>query len=272
MLELDGAKLSYVALGNADPAVLFVHGLGAQWRVWAQNLPVIAARRRAIAVDLPGFGQSEHGNGAVSIRGYAELLDRFCERLGLEHVVVVGSSMGGFIAAELALTAPSRVAGLVLVDAAGMVPTRAERSRALPFLWSSVLLGARMEAVGRPIAARPGLRRAALGRLVHDPAELPADLTYWALLAAPGPSTRDALREAFSYLTHDWGERLRAIGCPAMIMWGDGDSLIPVRHAHEYARRMPGARVVRFPRTGHLPMVEQPQLFDEALLEFLDGD
>jgi pimeloyl-ACP methyl ester carboxylesterase len=271
-LDLDGARLTYATLGTAEPAVLFVHGLGAQWRVWAQNLPVIAARRRAVAIDLPGFGSSEDGRGPISIRGYAEVLDRFCDRLGLDRVVVVGNSMGGFVAAELALSAPSRVSGLVLVDAVGMVPTRLEVSRTMPFLLSSILLGTRIGAAARRIAARPGLRRVALRQAVRDPAALPADLTYWALLAAPGASTRDALRASFSYLTHDWGERLRAITCPAMIMWGDDDSLIPVRHAAEYARRVPGARVVRFPHTGHLPMVEQPELFDEALLEFLDGD
>jgi pimeloyl-ACP methyl ester carboxylesterase len=234
-------------------------------------LPAIATRRRAIAIDLPGFGDSEVGTGPVSIRGYAEVLDRFCERLGLDRVVVVGNSMGGFVAAEFALLAPDRVSGLVLVDAAGMVPTRAEASRVLPFLWSTALIGTRVAAAGRRIAARPGLRRAALRLVVHDPAALPADLTLWALLPAPGPSTRAALRAAFSYATHDWGERVRAISCPTLITWGEGDAMIPVRHADEYARRIARARIVRFPQAGHLPMIEQPGRFNQALLEFLDG-
>jgi pimeloyl-ACP methyl ester carboxylesterase len=270
-VDVDDARVAYVDLGSGEPPVLFVHGLGAQWRVWARNLPAIARRRRAIAVDLPGFGDSEAGTAPVSIRGYAELLDRFCDRLGIDRAVVVGSSMGGFIAAEFVLMAPTRVAGLVLVDAAGMVPTRAELSRALPFVWSTALVGARMATASRSVAARPRLRRAALRMVVDDAAALPADLTYWALLAPPGPSTRDGLRASFSYLTHDWGERLRGIDCPTLIVWGEGDALIPVRHAGEYARRIPGARVVRVPRAGHLPMVEQPEIFNDTLLRFLDG-
>jgi pimeloyl-ACP methyl ester carboxylesterase len=270
-VELETGRVSYVELGSGDPPVLFVHGLGAQWRVWAETLPAIARRRRCIAIDLPGFGDSEVGAAPVSISGYAEVLERFCDHLGLDRVVVVGNSMGGFVAAEFALLAPDRVSGLVLADAAGMVPTRGETSRALPFLWTSTLLGARMAAASGSVAARPRLRRAALRMIVDDAAALPADLTYWALLAPPGPSTRAALRASFSYLTHEWGERLRGISCPTLIIWGDGDSLIPVRHAGEYARRIPGARIVRIPRAGHLPMIEQPEQFNEALTEFLDG-
>jgi pimeloyl-ACP methyl ester carboxylesterase len=269
-LELDGAKLSYIDIGQGEPAVLFVHGLGAQWQVWLTALPSVADRMRAIAVDLPGFGRSEAASGAVSMRGYAELLERFCERLGLDRLIVVGNSMGGFIAAELALIAPRLVAGLVLIDAAGMVPTQFERARAIPFLHAMVLLGARVGAASRKIAARPGLRKAALNLVIHDPARLPADLTYKALLAPPGPSTRDALAASFSYLSHEWGEELRRIGCPTLIVWGEGDTLIPVRHAWEYAERIPHARVLTIPGAGHLPMIEQPERFDSALLEFLD--
>lgn len=270
-IELDGARVSYVELGSDEPAVLFVHGLGAQWRVWLENLPAVATRSRAVAVDLPGFGGSEPGQGTVSIRRYAELLDRFCERVGLGAVVVVGNSMGGFVAAELALIAPQRVKGLVLVDAAGMVPSRTELRRAIPILRGMILVGARMSAAARPIAARPRLRHAALRMIMHDPRRVAPDLTYWALLAPPGPATKAALAASFSYLTHEWGAQLREVRCPTLILWGEGDALIPVRHADEYARKIPGARVVTFPSAGHLPMVERPDLFNRVLLEFLDS-
>jgi pimeloyl-ACP methyl ester carboxylesterase len=180
--------------------------------------------------------------------------------------------MGGFIAAELALIAPGLVERLVLVDAAGMVPTRAELYRALPWLWSTVLFGDRAAKASRAIAARPRLRRAALRMVIDGGAALPADLTYWAVLRPPGASTRDGLRASLSDISREWGERLRAIYCPTLIVWGERDVLIPVRHAGEYARRIPGARVVRVPRAGHNPMMEQSELFNESLLEFLDAD
>jgi pimeloyl-ACP methyl ester carboxylesterase len=266
-----GAQVEYVDIGQGEPAVLFIHGLGAQWRVWLATLPAVSAHRRALAVDLPGFGRSAMPLQRVSIRGYAEVIDRLCEQAGLGRVVVVGSSMGGFVAAELALLRPERVERLVLVDAAGIVPTRRERSRALPFLGALTLLGGRLAMASCPIAARPRLRRAALSLVVNDPVRLPADLTYHALLGAPGPATKAALAASFSYLSHDWGDRLSEIRCPTLVAWGEGDALLPVRHATEFARRIPRARVVTFPATGHLPMIEQPERFNAALLEFIEA-
>jgi pimeloyl-ACP methyl ester carboxylesterase len=263
------AGLSYVDLGEGHDAVLFIHGLGAQWRVWLANLPVVAAHRRTLAVDLPGFGDSALPQEPISIRGYAEALGRLCDDAGIDRVVAVGSSMGGFIAAELALARPDLVERLVLVGAAGIMPTRGERARALPFLWTSALLGTRIVTAARPIAARPRLRRAALARVVRDAGLLPADLTYHALLGAPGPATRAAITACFSYLSHDWGERLRELRCPTLVVWGERDALIPVRHAAEFGRRIANAQVVVLPGTGHLPMVEQPELFNATLLEFV---
>ncbi|MDQ6835358.1 MAG: alpha/beta hydrolase [Actinomycetota bacterium] len=273
--RVGGSSVSYVDYGQGEPTVLFVHGLGAQWRVWATNLPAVAAAHRTLAVDLPGFGASEVGQGDVSIRAFAQALADLCEQVDSGPVVVVGNSMGGFVAAELALIAPERVRALVLVDAAGMVPTRRERAVTVPFLRMVGLLGARIGASARTLAARPGLRQAALSLVVHDPRRLPADLTAWALLPSPGPSTRAALTASLSYLTHEWGTSLSAIQCPTLITWGEGDALIRVRHADEYAQRIAGSRVVRFPEAGHVPMIECPEQFNATLLGFLaevDGD
>jgi pimeloyl-ACP methyl ester carboxylesterase len=267
--EVAGARLTFADIGHGEPAVVFIHGLGAQWRVWLPTLPAVSAHRRALAVDLPGFGDSAMPAGEISIRGFAEVIERLCEQAGLGPVVVVGNSMGGFVAAELALLHPDRVERLVLVDAAGIVFTGWERSRAMPFLRSMTVLGARVAAAARPIAARPRLRYAALSFVVHDPVSLPADVAYHALLAAPGPATKAALAASLSYVSHEWGDRLKGISCPTLIVWGEGDTLIPVRHAREFARRIPGARVVTFPATGHLPMVEQPERFNATLLEFI---
>ena len=271
--DVAGARVSYVDMGQGDQTILLIHGLAAQWRVWLANLPAIAARHRVLAVDLPGFGDSAMPLERVSIEGFAEVLDRLCDQLGLSSVVAVGNSMGGFVAAELALRRPELVERLVLVDAAGIMPTRRERSHARPFLWAGALVGGRLAATPRAVAARPRLRRAALGAVIDDPSMISADLAYYGLLAPPGPGTRDALKASFSYLSYDWGERLRAIRCPTLIMWGDGDTIIPIRHAWEFAARIPHARVVVLEHAGHVPMAEQPERFNRELLEFVDdGD
>ena len=128
---IDGSSVGFADIGSGEPAVLLIHGLGAQWRVWLPTIPAIAASRRVIAPDLPGFGISTPADGPVSVEGFADVLDQLCDRLGLGPVVVVGSSLGGLIATELTLTHPKRVERLVLVGAAGIVPTRG-RARARP--------------------------------------------------------------------------------------------------------------------------------------------
>ena len=267
--SIDGAEVSFADLGSGEPAVLFVHGLAAQWRVWLANLAVIAGHRRVIAPDLPGFGLSTPTTDPISVEGLAGVLDKLCDRLGLEKVVVVGNSLGGLIATELTLNHPERVERLVLVDAAGIVPTRGESARTVGLIWGGVVVGRSMQSARRQIASRAWLRKAMLGPLAHDPSRIPPDLAFEALLGAPGPGTREALSAGLSHLTPERESRLATIRCPVLAIWGENDELVPMRHARKLTRLIHGSRLVSFPETGHIPMIERPGLFNETLLEFI---
>src|SRR4051794_21178373 len=88
-----GAELGFADIGDGPgPAVVFIHGLGGNWRNWLQTLPAVARERRAVAVDLPGFGASAMPPGEVSISGFARAVDELCEQLELGSVAVVGNS------------------------------------------------------------------------------------------------------------------------------------------------------------------------------------
>jgi pyruvate dehydrogenase E2 component (dihydrolipoamide acetyltransferase) len=104
-------RLAYVDIGEGDPPVLLLHGLGGNWTAWLETLPSVALHRRTIAVDLPGFGASAPGSDGISITGYARTIERFCERMGLDEIVLAGSSLGGWVAAELTLRRPRSCAG-----------------------------------------------------------------------------------------------------------------------------------------------------------------
>src|SRR3954452_11880763 len=100
--------------------MVFVHGLSGSWQNWLENLPHFAAAgHRVIAFDLPGFGGSDDPREKISIPGYGRLVDTLLDRLEVGPAVLVGNSMGGFIAAEVAIQYPARVRQLVLVSAAG---------------------------------------------------------------------------------------------------------------------------------------------------------
>jgi pimeloyl-ACP methyl ester carboxylesterase len=267
-----GSDISYADRGTGDPAVLLVHGLGAQWRVWLPTIGPLAERRRVIAPDLPGFGDSARPNGRMSVAGLAEAIEDLCERLELGPVVAVGNSLGGAVMAQLALARPERVERLVLVNAVGIVPTAREWAVTLPFIWAGAMLGHQISAARRQIAARSGLRKAALWRLIHEPEKLNADIVYHGILQPPGPGARDAIGAGIAHLSDEWEERLEQIDCPTLVVWGEEDLLLPTRHAETFARRIPGSKLITFEKTGHLPMIEQPEQFNSALLEFIEAE
>src|SRR3954454_22153321 len=263
-------RLAYVEIGEGEPPVLLLHGLGGNWTAWLETLPAVARTHRVIAVDLPGFGASAPGSDGISIPGYARTIERFCERMGLDELVVAGSSLGGWVAAELTLRAPELVKGLVLVGAAGIVPTRAERIRAV-----SMMRGAELGAPLAPrfraaIASRPRLRKLALKYTVADPKRLAADLVLMALPTAPDPGFGPAFVAARRSWSDAWCDQLTEIERPTLIVWGEQDALLPLRHAREWARRIRGAELQVIPGAGHLPMLERPVLVNPLLRGFLD--
>src|SRR4051812_2049876 len=268
-VDVGSDRIAYVDLGQGDPPVLLLHGLGGTWPAWLQTLPAVAREHRVIAVDLPGFGASAPGSDGISIPGYARTIERFCARMGLDEVVVAGSSLGGWVAAELTLRAPELVKALVLIDAAGMVPTRAERLKAI-----SLMRGAELGAPLAPrfrsaIASRPRLRRLALKYTDAEPAGLAADLVYMALPAAPDPGFGPAFTAARRSWSDAWCDQLTEIECPTLIVWGERDSLLSLGQGREWARRIRGSEFRVIPGAGHLPMFERPVLVNGLLEGFL---
>src|SRR3954453_20687408 len=129
-VALHGSRVNYVEMGSGPPVVL-VHGLSGCWQNWLENIPHLARRHRVVALDLAGFGESELPGEEISIPGYGRFLDAFLDEIQVERAALVGNSMGGFIAAETAISHPSRVDKLVLVSAAGLMRVGNRRLAAL---------------------------------------------------------------------------------------------------------------------------------------------
>jgi len=265
-LEVDGRWANVVALGEGPP-IVFVHGLSGCWQNWLEQLPLFAERHRAIAVDLPGFGGSELPAREISIAGYAAFLDRLCDLLGVdEPVTLVGNSLGGFVAAELALAAPARVERLVLVAAAGVSSDRVRREPLLTFARGLGIATAWAASRHEPLARRPRLRRLALGFVARHPQRLSAPLAFELMQGSGKPGFVPALAACLGYPLRD---RLERIACPTLIVWGEDDRVIGVGDAARFERLIPDARTVVLPDTGHVPMIERPLIFNGLLEGFL---
>ena len=266
----DGAAVNVIDLGEGPPLV-FVHGLSGSWPNWLEQLPVFTEDHRVVALDLPGFGHSPMPRGEISISGYARLLDALFGQLGIDAAAVVGNSMGGFIAAELAIAFPQRVEQLVLVSAAGISTHGDPRTRrALPTLQRLERIlataGASFAAKSDMAARRPRLREATLSLVVRHPSRLPSALAAEQLRGAGKPGFIQALE---SILEYELRARLPEIACPTLIVWGDGDRLIGVADADIFAELIPNSRKVVFEDTGHMTMLERPAAFNALLREFL---
>ncbi|MFL5827470.1 MAG: alpha/beta fold hydrolase [Thermoleophilaceae bacterium] len=268
--EVDGRRVNYVDIGSGDgPPVVFIHGLGGAWQNWLENLPRVAQERRAIALDLPGHGQSEMPAEKISISGYGRCVDALTEQLGFSEVALVGNSMGGFIAAEMAIQFPERVAQIVLVSPAGITTTELHRAPALTWARTAAALGAWASTRSEAFVRRPGLRHAALNVVTRHPSKLAPDMA-WEMIAHSG---KDGFVDATrALLEYDFRDRLPEIRCPTLIVWGNRDALLDVGDADEYERLIPDSRKVLMEDTGHMAMLERPVAFNDCLLEFLHGE
>ncbi len=274
-IAVDGQAVNTIELGaehaGVSQTLVFVHGLSGCWANWLEQLPVFAAQHRVIAVDLPGFGASPMPASNISIAGYARLLDGLLGELSVDAAVVVGNSMGGFIAAELAIAVPQRVERLVLVSAAG-ISTHANpgATRAVPVLRRMerilAMTGGWAASKSDAFARRPRLRDAALNVVARHPSRLPAALAAEQIRGAGKPGFMQALQDTLEYPVR---ERLPEIACPTLIVWGEKDRLIPVRDADVFAELIPNSRKVIFEDTGHVSMIERPAAFNALLRDFL---
>jgi pimeloyl-ACP methyl ester carboxylesterase len=267
-IEVGGVQANYVDVGSGeeDPVVL-VHGLGGQWQNWLENIPRLAQDRRVIAMDLPGFGLTPESEGEISIPEYGRWVDALCDRVGLEQIDLVGNSMGGYIAAEVAIQFPQRVARLVLVSAAGISSAETLQKPILTFGRVATALATNSAARHRRLASRPITRHIALALVARYPGRLKADLAYEGFFKGAGKSGfDDALRASLDY---DFRDRLPDVKVPTLIVWGEKDSIIPVRDADEFERLIEDSRKVVMEDTGHIPMAERPQAFNDVLVEFL---
>jgi pimeloyl-ACP methyl ester carboxylesterase len=256
-----------------DPIVL-IHGVGGWAENWRPVMGALAsAGRQVIAIDLPGFGQSERPRRVRYFGPDAAFYPRFVtgamDVLGIERAHIAGNSMGGAVAYMTAVTAPSRTRSLVLVAPGGL-----GRDVAF-FLRACSLPGFGLVArLPRPrSAAREVLRTCFYdaGRItpeLYEEAERYGNSSFpefvRALSAGVGiRGVRRSLRQA-------WMARSSLYPGPALVVWGREDLVLPLRHLADVHATLPQAQIALIERCGHMPQAERPEEFLAATLPFLE--
>jgi pimeloyl-ACP methyl ester carboxylesterase len=265
-VDVDGLLVHYRDQGpSSDPLPLvLIHGTGASLHTWEGWVAELAKTRRVVSFDLPGFGLTgPNADGDYSNARYIAFVRNLLSRLGIGRAIVAGNSLGGEIAWQLALADPTRVAGLVLVDAAGH-----------DFVPESVPLGFRVARI--PVLREPMRwllpRRAieaSVTEVYGDPRRVSAALVdrYYELTLREG--NRAALMRRMDQLAPGPVERLAEIKVPTLILWGGKDRLIPPRWGQAFHQAIPGSRLTVFAGLGHVPQEEDPAATLAAVRDWL---
>lgn len=261
--QVQGRRLRYLDRGSG-PAVLLVHGLGGAWTTWLENIPLLSAENRVIAVDLPGFGGSEPPPPDSGIDVYSDALAALLDRVGVETALVVGHSLGGLVSCRLALTHPDRVRALVLVNAGGVAMGRAQLAAIVRGFLAFNVVFSRPGAM-RAFARRPRLRRALLSGFLRNPGAMGPELASETLplMAAPGFET--AVRAGAEAAGDPGVERIAA---PTLLLWGRHDRVLTLAQAEALVSTLPDGRLEVVEEAAHCPMFERPAEFNAALGAF----
>lgn len=258
---INGYRIRMIDSGSGTP-VVFLHGFGASIYSWRKTLPAVSALGyRVIAFDNIGFGFSDKPKHGYNNAAYERLVVALLDTLRLANAVLVGHSMGGAIAAEVALAHPDRVRGLVIIDGAGY-----------GVRWPGVLKVTRWPFIGAVATTFRGRR--ITGRILRSTYADPKKVTeadvdqYYAPVPdhAYGRALRGVLREfRFDTLVG----RLHDLHTPTLVVWGDADRWIPPRDGSRLASELPRAAFVFIPRAGHQPAEESPDEVNRVVVDFL---
>jgi pimeloyl-ACP methyl ester carboxylesterase len=249
LLTVRGVRIHLLSAGSGEP-VLYLHGVGAT-DAWLPFHARLAARCHLLAPDLLGFGQSDRPDWLDDVQDYAVHCLDLLDTLGLERVHLVGLSLGGWIAAELAVWASHRLQSLTLVDAAGLY---------LPGYEVPDIFALSYEQTIRLLFEDQSVAERVLG--IPDTPDFAAQrLKGQVTLARVGWNP---------YLySPKLMQRLHRIQTPTLVLWGERDRLFPVAMGEAWAAAIAGARLEVVPGCGHSPPTEQPARTAESIADFI---
>ncbi len=263
LVSINGRKLAYdeVCPPNPKGTILLLTGLASKRLGWYKQLEVFGRSYRTLALDHRDVGDSDPTSEPYTIADLADDAAAFLGALGIAKSHIVGISMGGFISLELALRHPEMVDKLVLVSTSGGGITNVPAS---PVLWSGFFRREKLDAGER--ARKTYTRIMGPGFAANHP-EVMEEIVQ---IARYRPMTAEAYSHQLrACLRHNAAFRLNQIHAPTLVIHGDKDLLVPTANGRRLGRRIAGAKLLIYPGSGHVPIIEQPEQFNRDVLAFL---
>jgi 2-hydroxymuconate-semialdehyde hydrolase len=267
-VTVNGMRIHCLAVGadGNEPPIIMVHGWAGAAADWAPLLRVLPGGTRAIAVDLPGSGQSDKPDAPYDIPWFLDFLRTFCEAVGAPTIILAGHSLGGLITVHFAARFPSMVEKLILVDPYGL---RGERGRGEPLARLGPLVDIAFSLNRRGFIER-AIRTNVLHRAEKELVRAATDSTASSILGWEGARAVSRVTRRVVGRLHVDG-LLPGISQPTLLLWGENDRLLPPRWGGAFAALLPRATLHMISAAGHMPMFEQPQEVAEKIACFLEG-
>lgn len=250
--------LNVIDEGDGD-AILFLHGLGGCWRDWTPQVDNLRDRYRVVAVEHRGHGRSHVGHEPLSTALFAADAVDVCRGLGIDRAHVVGLSMGGLVAQQVALAAPDLVDTLVLCDTGAYMPERmAEGLRAVA---EYVRVNGMPDSRGDVPHADPAFSRHTLAHRPHVARDNRRE--------GAGNDPESWARAAHAVASHDTRAELGRIAAPTLVVYGEEDGVVlPDKAAPALMAGLADAELLMVADAGHMVNLEQPEVFDAAITGF----
>jgi len=260
-VNLNGLKVRYLESGKGkNRHILFIHGLGSAADRWMKIPDELSSDFHSVAIDLPGFGESDKpANLNYTIDQFSQFIISFQKKISIHdgETSLIGHSLGGYIASEVAIQNQNQVKQLVLIDSSGML------EQPTPIL--EEYLNAAMNPSKNNV-------RKAFEKMVADPSRIPTQLVDGFIRRINMPNAKHAFKStlANSAKTQIGIDRLRQINnIPTLILWGVHDKVIPLEHSKFFKEAIENSRLEIIDDAGHAPFAEKPDQVCEILRNFL---
>ncbi|MBS3922431.1 MAG: alpha/beta hydrolase [Nitrosarchaeum sp.] len=255
-IDVDGNKIRYLESGYSKHVLVLIHGLGASAERWNKVIPIFAKQYRVIVPDLIGYGYSDKPVADYTPDFFSSFLENFLVALQITRPIIIGSSLGGQIAADYTSAHSNEVEKLILVSPAGSMKqsTPALDAYIMAALYpndeSAKNVFELMESSGHEVDSQ-------IIQGFIDRMKLPnAKLAFMSTVL--GLKNSDVITS-----------KLNSITCPTLVIWGSKDPVIPIQYAENFLSNIKDCRFFRMDNCGHTPYVQDPETFSSVVLEFL---
>ncbi len=253
--EVWGYKIRYLEEGRSDKNIVLVHGLGGSAERWLKVIPQLSPKYTVIAPDMIGFGYSDKPSTDYTIEFFAKFLSSFIDSLGINKTILIGTSLGGQVAAECA-TIDDAIEKLVLVAPSGAM------KHSTPTLDAYVMAAL----YPNQSSARMAFEMMSNSGTVDD-----FTVTDFVKRMATPNAKLAFISSLLSVKNSQIHDGLRKIQIPTLLVWGKEDKMIPIKYANEFLGSIRNCKFLKLKGIGHLPHIEHHEMFSESVLEFLDS-